>query len=92
MPTPLIGVTTAQRIDPQQVKQVNLPKAYTDALSQAGASPVLIPPGLSILQLQDLINRLDGLLLPGGGDIDPGIYGSTSHPKVAFVDPERVCS
>jgi putative glutamine amidotransferase len=89
MPTPLIGVTTAQRIDPQQVKQVNLPKAYTDALSQAGASPVLIPPGLSILQLQDLINRLDGLLLPGGGDIDPGIYGSTSHPKVAFVDPER---
>lgn len=89
MPAPLIGVTCAQITDSSQVTRVTLPKAYTDALNRAGASPVLIPPGLATIQLQDLTSRLDGLLLPGGGDIDPVVYSSTSHPKVAFVDRER---
>ncbi len=89
MLAPLIGVTSAQRIELPQVKHITLPKAYTDALSQAGASPILIPAGLSTRQLQDLVSRLDGLLLPGGGDIDPLAYGSTSHPKVASVDLDR---
>lgn len=89
MRAPLIGVTSAQSNEHTTVKYINLPKAYTDALCDAGASPVMIPVGLSTQQLQDLICRLDGLLMPGGGDIDPFVYGSNSHPKVAAVDPER---
>ncbi|MGH8998130.1 MAG: gamma-glutamyl-gamma-aminobutyrate hydrolase family protein, partial [Acidimicrobiia bacterium] len=33
--------------------------------------------------------RFDGLMLPGGGDIDPGEYGEEAHPEVAFVNLAR---
>jgi putative glutamine amidotransferase len=36
-----------------------------------------------------LLDRLDGLIFSGGGDIDPALYHSPGHPTVYLVDPER---
>jgi putative glutamine amidotransferase len=89
MPDPLIGVT-AQRIpSPQGLPQHAIGEAYIQALSTAGADPVLIPLGLPDSTLENLLSRLDGILFSGGGDIHPQQYGSQLHPLVAGVDPDR---
>lgn len=59
-----------------------VPQAYVDLLDSAGCMPVMLPllPGV-----EQLIDRVDGLLLPGGGDLDPALYGATPHPKTGGV-------
>jgi putative glutamine amidotransferase len=59
-----------------------IPQVYVDLLASAGCAPVLLPlqPGI-----EHIIGRLDGLLLPGGGDVDPALYGATAHPKTGGV-------
>jgi putative glutamine amidotransferase len=53
-------------------------QAYLDPIVAAGGAPVLLPllPGF-----EHDIERLDGLLLPGGRDMAPATYGATAHPK-----------
>ncbi len=59
-----------------------IPQAYVDLLTTAGCTPVVLPlvPGI-----EHITGRLDGLLLPGGADVDPARYGATSHPKTGGV-------
>jgi putative glutamine amidotransferase len=81
---PLIGITTYGRDDNQAF---SLPSAYVDAVRRAGGIPVLIPPGES--HLSQLLCRLDGLILAGGGDIDPSLYNGELHETIYMLDPER---
>ncbi len=62
---------------------------YIDALLGAGGLPVLIPVSVTDADLRGLLERLDGLLIPGGGDVDPAYYGQTPHPELGEVDPDR---
>lgn len=62
---------------------------YIDALLGAGGLPVLIPLSLTDADLRALVERLDGLLIPGGGDVDPAYYGQAPHPQLGEVDPDR---
>jgi putative glutamine amidotransferase len=55
---------------------------YGRAVEAAGAEAVYLPPGTGS------IADLDGLLLPGGWDVDPARYGEKRDPKVVEVDPE----
>jgi putative glutamine amidotransferase len=55
---------------------------------RAGGLPVLLTPGPSE-QVHDLLGRLDGLVLTGGGDLDPATYGGIAHESVYGVDRER---
>jgi putative glutamine amidotransferase len=60
-----------------------------DAVRRAGGEPVLLLPPMAA-PLGDVIARFDGLLLVGGGDVEPGAYGeSNHHPGVYGVDPQR---
>ncbi|MDX1662716.1 MAG: gamma-glutamyl-gamma-aminobutyrate hydrolase family protein [Candidatus Promineifilaceae bacterium] len=92
VPFPLIGCTTYHKPVAQTppIDVYGLMPAYTEAIRAAGGLPVLIPLGLSEEELQGVINRLDGILLPGGGDIEPGCYGGNSgDPLVRDIDCER---
>jgi putative glutamine amidotransferase len=65
-----------------------LPWALAEAVFQAGGEPLGIHP----TEPGDAGERLrfaDGLLLPGGGDIDPGRWGGRPHPQVYDVDPQQ---
>lgn len=67
-----------------------LPFAYIDALHRAGAATVLIPPDTSLVDEPELIlDRIDGLILSGGHDIDPTSYGAEPHPATNGTVPER---
>lgn len=51
---------------------------YSRAVAKAGGLPVLLPPLATASQtVHHLLDRLDGLLLPGGGDVEPARYGQT---------------
>ncbi|HEY1919424.1 MAG TPA: gamma-glutamyl-gamma-aminobutyrate hydrolase family protein [Streptosporangiaceae bacterium] len=59
-------------------------QAHVDFLAAAGCTPVLLPlrPGV-----ERVVGRLDGLLVPGGPDVDPARYGAVAHPSTRGVDP-----
>jgi putative glutamine amidotransferase len=90
-PAPLIGITTYGREPFDSGGVINdilrVPAAYADAVQRAGGTPLLAPP--SNRDVPRLIDILDGLLLVGGGDINPSRYGENRHPSVYSVDDER---
>lgn len=57
-----------------------LGKSYTDSIQKAGGLPVLIPPITDTDDLAILLQRLDGIVLSGGDDLDPEYYGESSEP------------
>jgi putative glutamine amidotransferase len=64
--------------------------AYLEALQRAGADPVIVPPvPLDETEAGVRLERFDGLLLVGGGDIDPARYGQEPRPEVAHINPVR---
>lgn len=81
---PLIGITTYGR---NGVAAFSLAATYIDAVRAAGGVPVMLPPGEP--DPAAILERLDGLILSGGGDINPAIYNGSSHPTIYSVDSER---
>lgn len=66
-----------------------LTEAYIQAVQQAGGIPLLIPLGLDEADLKQILAGIDGLLLPGGGDVDPAYYQQTQNGLFKRVDPDR---
>jgi putative glutamine amidotransferase len=85
---PLIGITTYGRHEGDG--RFNLPYRYVDSVRRAGGLVVLLPPGEDALG--ELLNRLDGIILAGGGDVDPERYGGGPHPAIYNIDVERDAS
>ena len=64
-------------------------ETYVDALRRAGAQPVLVPALENTTAANDLLNAVNGLVLMGGGDVDPTRYGAEPHPFVTGLEPRR---
>jgi putative glutamine amidotransferase len=60
---------------------------YVEAVKAAGAIPLLIPPQSDALR--EVLERLDGVILAGGDDCDPRVYGAEPHPSVEPMDARR---
>jgi putative glutamine amidotransferase len=66
------------------------PLAYTQAVQRAGALPLILPPDDEAAEApDDLLDRIDGLILSGGRDVDPASYGAAPHPATGATQPER---
>ncbi|MBM4424124.1 MAG: gamma-glutamyl-gamma-aminobutyrate hydrolase family protein [Chloroflexi bacterium] len=89
MRPPLIGITVHPKTAPDRDDLDTLLEGIIAGVERAGGLPLLIPLGLDEATLRDLYARLDGLLLSGGGDIEPGRYGATMHESMGGVDAER---
>jgi putative glutamine amidotransferase len=61
---------------------------YTDMVRHAGGVPVILTPG-DATEAAGIVERIDGLVLTGGGDVDPLRYGGTPVDSVYDVDPAR---
>ncbi len=86
---PLIGLTT-YRLKSERGRILDgLMPPYAQAIQDAGGIPVLIPLSLDDADFAELRERVDGILLPGGGDIAPIHYNGDEHGKVYGISPER---
>jgi len=56
---------------------------YLDAVRRAGGEPVALDPTATADEREAALGTMDGLLLPGGADLDPALYGERPHPAVA---------
>lgn len=86
---PIIGITTSRQLSEHGYPLLTITEAYVAALARSGACPVLIPLGLTEDRLDALLDRIDGILFSGGGDVHPDRYNSLLHPLVANVDHDR---
>jgi putative glutamine amidotransferase len=87
---PLIGISAdlaETAWDMWRRRAVVLPVAYHEQVAAAGGIAVVLPP--QPRAASDVIERLDGLVLAGGGDIDPRRYGARPHPSARPADPLR---
>jgi putative glutamine amidotransferase len=65
-----------------------LKELYVRAVADAGGASVILPPTVDEAALEAVYRRLDGLLLPGGGDLAPALFGQQPHPCLGSVDEE----
>ena len=80
----LIAITTYGR---NEDGHFFLPSEYVDSVRRSGACPILLPPGAE--DLDSWLELVDGIIFPGGGDIEPSRYGGGEHETIYMVDPER---
>jgi len=86
---PVIGLTAyyePARWAAWHAPAVLLPGNYAEQVAAAGAVPVLLPP---LPGVAGAVDRLDGLILTGGGDIHPARYGADPHPRTGRVSEPR---
>ncbi len=93
---PLIAVTTSEmrgaavdvptaEADPPR-REMALGMRYLEALERAGGLPVVVPP-LDAAAIEALLDRVDGVCLSGGPDIDPALYGAEPDAALGPIEP-----
>jgi putative glutamine amidotransferase len=86
---PVIGISSyclQARWGSWDLPAVLLPRRYTDVVAAADGLPVLLPP---LPGNSDVLSALDGLVLSGGGDIEPAEYGAARDPACGRASPDR---
>ncbi|MFF0145585.1 putative glutamine amidotransferase [Amycolatopsis sulphurea] len=86
---PVIGLTTYSepaKFAVWDTEATLLHRVYAECVVAAGGIPVLLPPVSSAYE--QLVARVDGLVLTGGADVDPGRYGQQPHQST-YIRPER---
>jgi putative glutamine amidotransferase len=93
---PLIGVTTSElrpkeRVNPipegePPAVEMVLGITYLNAIQAAGGLPIVVPL-LETDAIEPLLDRIDGICLSGGPDLDPTLYAAEPHPELGPVEP-----
>ena len=81
---PVIGIT-ANYAD----GEARLSERYYKAVAAAGGVPVIIPPLADKDEIINTLDRIDGLLLTGGGDVNPLWVGEEPSPRLHSINRER---
>ena len=100
MAVPLIAITTselrkpgssevatpAHSHEPGGRRDLALALAYPGAVSTGGGAPVIVPPFAPEDDVEAILERVDGVVLSGGPDIHPCLYGQEEHPELGPID------
>ena len=80
IPTPIQGETR---------RSFAMGRNYVRSIIDAGGVPLMAPVTLDERSLRELYDAADGVMLSGGGDVDPAAYEEARHEKTDLVDPDR---
>jgi len=81
---PVNGVT-AESIS----NNISLHENYMKALLKAGSIPLVLPFAKGAVEINEILAHIDGLMLTGGTDVDPELFGEEPEPGLQKVDPKR---
>ena len=70
-------------------KTISVNQDYVESVLRSGGTPVLFPVTDDRETLSSLLDRVDGLLLTGGGDVDPALYGESTLPCCGEISARR---
>ena len=97
MAVPLIAITTSELRNPREhvnrpeseppMRELALGLTYPTAVARAGGVPVVIPPFGSDESIAALLARVDGVVLAGGPDLHPSLYGQEPGPDLGPTEP-----
>lgn len=82
---PVIGITAGFQ---EEEKRYHLSADYTEGIYRAGGLPVILP-SLPPEAVPLIVTAIDGLLLSGGGDLDPYHFGEEPSPQTGQISPRR---
>lgn len=89
-PLPLIGISVgAGPLKEPNGAQLRVRSTYPQAVMLAGGAPVMIPLKIDRGVLRSIYDRLDGVIVTGGGDMAPSSYGAEPSVFTVEVDPDR---
>ena len=86
--TPRIGITGIVR-QWDGVSRTGVNSAYVESVIRAGGVPVVLSPLIGAARAAAAVDGVDGLLLTGGEDVDPSLYGVAPSPRLGTVDRNR---
>ena len=89
MTKPLIAIPGRRSPEAQGLRTpvVAAGRLYVDAIQRAGGIAVVIPPDDDESAVRSAVGRCDGMVMLGGGDVDPRNYGQTERERLYGVDP-----
>lgn len=93
---PVIGITCSMGQNIFSLTMENRPQlqhrmndTYIKAVMEAGGIPVILPNLTDAALIPELVDGLDGILLSGGGDVDPAVFGQRATGHLGTVTPRR---
>jgi putative glutamine amidotransferase len=90
MSRPVIGITASiDQRSPAFGETYSLTRKYAEGVLQAGGVPLIVPHNLDEDSLRAVLDRLDGVLLSGGGDVDPVLFSEDAHPATHEIESDR---
>jgi len=91
MACPIIGITgyADQSVRPPNIETFAVTRTYVQAVSLGGGAAVVIPPHLDEAALRGAFDAIDGVILSGGGDIHPSLFGEPDGGLLWRVDRKR---
>jgi len=90
--SPVIGMSSWTRLLRTATKErptETVPRGYVDCVEAAGGLPVLLPNRVGTDVAEACLDLVDGLLLTGGDDVHPHLFGEAPHPRIDLVDERR---
>jgi putative glutamine amidotransferase len=86
----ICAATERVRWGPWDAEADMMPRSYSRAVQRAGAASILLPPDPAAADEPDSwLDLVGGLILAGGSDVDPSLYGADRHPETGPTWPER---
>lgn len=86
---PIIGITCTTIGSDESNASHGIGVNYINAVEHAGGTPILLPLIQNDSCITDFLNIVDGILLSGGVDADPFLYGEEPQPKMGRIDVDR---
>lgn len=86
---PYIAISCGRVWNKSGISSYAIKEAYVQALLKMGALPVILPIGIPLTSLDELLVKLDGVLFSGGADIDPQRFDGEEHERIYGVDTAR---